>query len=35
MNNINCEHCGTLIDINVDKRCPNCGAPYKNNKQYK
>ena len=35
MNNINCEHCGTLIDVLKDTRCPNCGAPYKNNKQYK
>lgn len=35
MNNINCEHCGSLINTDVDKKCPNCGAPYKNNKQYK
>lgn len=35
MNNINCEHCGSLIDTEKDIKCPNCGAPYKNNKQYK
>ena len=35
MNNINCEHCGALIDVEKDKKCTNCGAPFKNNKQYK
>ena len=35
MNNINCEHCGSLIDVEKETKCPNCGAPYKNNKQYK
>ena len=35
MNNINCEHCGSLIDTDKETKCPNCGAPYKNNKQYK
>ena len=35
MNNINCEHCGSLINTDKDIKCPNCGAPYKNNKQYK
>ncbi len=35
MNNISCEHCGCSINVESDKKCPNCGAPYKNNKQYK
>ena len=35
MNNINCEHCGCLIDVEKNIKCPNCGAPFKNNKQYK
>jgi uncharacterized Zn finger protein (UPF0148 family) len=35
MKNINCEHCGALINVESDIKCPNCGAPYKNNKQYK
>lgn len=33
--NITCEHCGSTIDIDKDKVCPNCGAPYSNNKEYK
>ena len=32
---ITCEHCGCAIDIEKDKTCPNCKAPYKNNKEYK
>ncbi len=32
---ITCEHCGSSIDILNDKKCTNCGAPYKNNKEYK
>lgn len=32
---ITCEHCGTGIDVDKDKRCPNCGASYSNNKEYK
>jgi len=32
---ITCEHCGTGIDIDKDKRCPNCGASYARNKDYK
>ena len=32
---ITCENCGTGIDIEKDKRCPNCGASYSNNKEYK
>lgn len=35
MNNINCEHCGAVINVEKDIKCPNCGAPFKNNKQYK
>ena len=31
---IQCEHCGAMIDIDKDKKCTNCGAPYKNNKEY-
>lgn len=33
--NITCEHCGSLINIDKDKKCPNCGAPYSDNKEYK
>ena len=33
--NITCEHCGSTIDIDKDKVCPNCGAPYSNNKEFK
>ena len=33
--NITCEHCGSSIDTNKNKVCPNCKAPYKNNKMYK
>lgn len=29
-----CEHCGTSIDIEKDKVCANCKAPYNKNKQY-
>ena len=29
---INCENCGTLIDIEKDSLCPNCKAPYDKNK---
>ena len=32
---ITCEHCGCAIDIENDKKCPNCKAPYKDNKEYK
>ena len=32
---ITCEHCGTGINTDKDKRCPNCGASYSNNKEYK
>lgn len=32
---ITCEHCGALIDVENEKKCNNCGAPYANNKQYK
>ncbi len=31
---ITCEHCGTAIDLEKDKRCPNCGASYSRNKEY-
>ena len=33
--NITCEHCGCSIDIDKDKKCPNCGAPYADNREYK
>lgn len=32
---ITCEHCGSTIDLDKDKVCPNCGAPYNNNKEFK
>lgn len=32
---ITCEHCGTGINTDKDKRCPNCGASYANNKEYR
>lgn len=32
---ITCEHCGTLIDTEKDKKCPGCHAPYRDNKEYK
>ena len=32
---ITCDHCGTAIDVEKSKRCPNCGASYANNKDYK
>ncbi len=32
---ITCEHCGSTIDLDKDKTCPNCGAPYHDNKEYK
>lgn len=31
---ITCEHCGTTIDVEKNKRCPNCGASYARNKDY-
>ena len=30
-----CEHCGTSIDLDKDKICPNCKAPYSKNQDYK
>lgn len=30
-----CEHCGTNIDLDNDKVCPNCKAPYSKNKDFK
>ena len=32
---ITCEHCGALIDTDKDKKCTNCGAPFRANKDYK
>ena len=32
---ITCEHCGTAVDVEKEKRCPNCGASYARNKDYK
>ena len=31
---ITCEHCGTIIDTDKDKKCPSCHAPYSDNKEY-
>lgn len=32
---INCEYCDSIIDTEVDKKCPNCNASYAKNKEYK
>ena len=32
---INCEYCDSIIDTEVDKKCPNCNAGYAKNKEYK
>lgn len=29
-----CEYCREQIDSDKDKKCPSCGASYKNNKEY-
>ena len=29
-----CEHCGTSIDLDKDKVCPNCKAPFSKNQDY-
>ena len=29
-----CEHCGTSIDLDKDKVCPNCKAPFSKNHDY-
>lgn len=29
-----CEYCGASIDASVEKKCPNCGAPYQDNASY-
>ena len=29
-----CEYCGNRIDAEVDRKCPNCGASYKRNKNF-
>ncbi len=31
---ITCEHCGSIIDTEHDKKCPTCGAPYAKSKEY-
>lgn len=31
---IKCEHCGSLIDVELENKCNNCGAPYTDNKEY-
>ena len=31
---INCEYCDSIIDTEVDKKCPNCNASYAKNKEY-
>lgn len=35
MRKITCEHCGSMIDLDHDKKCPTCKAPYSDNKEYK
>lgn len=30
-----CEHCGTNIDLDKDKVCPNCKAPFSKSQDYK
>lgn len=30
-----CEYCRELVDTEKDKKCPSCGATYKENKEYK
>ena len=32
---INCEYCDSIIDTEVDKKCPNYNASYAKNKEYK
>ena len=32
---INCEYCDSIIDTEIDKKCPNCNASYAKNKEYK
>ena len=34
MKKIKCEHCGSLIDVDLENKCNNCGAPYADNKEY-
>lgn len=29
-----CEHCGSSIDLDKDKICPNCKAPFSKNQDY-
>ena len=29
-----CEYCGNRIDAELDRKCPNCGASYKKNKNF-
>lgn len=32
---IKCEYCDSIIDMETDKKCPNCNASYASNKEYK
>lgn len=32
---IKCEYCDSIIDMETDKKCPNCHASYASNKEYK
>lgn len=32
---ITCEHCGSTINVDKDRVCPGCKAPYNDNKMYK
>lgn len=31
---IKCEYCDSIIDMETDKKCPNCNASYASNKEY-
>lgn len=31
---ITCDYCGTVIDTRIQKKCPNCGAPYGEDKEW-
>ena len=31
---VTCEHCGTAVDTEKEKRCSSCGASYADNKDY-
>jgi len=31
---IKCEHCKSIINVDIEEKCNNCGAPYSDNKEY-